>query len=110
MDTKGHCKNYDPIKRKEVKSKMITAENILSHEIIGLKAMVLESSNRTLINASGRVVGETKNTFIIRTRLGLKKIIAKSTAKRIRFKLPFGVCFINGIELIGRPEDRISKI
>ena len=89
---------------------MITAENILSHEIIGLNAKVLESSNRTLINASGRVVGETKNTIIIRTKSGLKKVIAKSTAKRIRFKLPFGTCFINGIELIGRPEDRISKI
>ena len=89
---------------------MITAENILSHEIIGLNAEVLESSNRTLINASGRVVGETKNTIIIRTKSGLKKVIAKSTAKRIRFKLPFGACFINGIELIGRPEDRISKI
>ena len=89
---------------------MITAENILSHEIIGLNAKVLESSNRTLINESGRVVGETKNTITIRTKSGLKKVIAKNTAKRIRFKLPFGVCFINGIELIGRPEDRISKI
>jgi ribonuclease P protein subunit POP4 len=89
---------------------MITAENILSHEIIGLNAKVLESSNRTLINTSGRVVGETKNTITIRTKSGLKKVIAKNTAKRIRFKLPFGACFINGIELIGRPEDRISKI
>ena len=89
---------------------MITAENILSHEIIGLNAKVLESSNRTLINESGRVVGETKNTITIRTKSGLKKVIAKNTAKRIRFKLPFGVCFINGIELIGRPEDRTSKI
>ena len=110
MDTKGYCKNYDSIKRKEVNLEMITAENILSHEIIGLRAKVLECSNRTLINASGRVVGETKNTIVIRTKSGSKKVIAKSIAKKIRFKLPLGVCFINGIELIGRPEDRISKI
>jgi ribonuclease P protein subunit POP4 len=90
-------------------SKMITRENILSHEIIGLKATIEQCSNRFLADLSGRIILETKNMIGIETSRGMKKI-PKSVARRIRLDLNSGYsCYISGSSLIGRPEDRISK-
>lgn len=91
-------------------SKMITRENILSHEIIGLNATIEQCSNRFLANLSGRIILETKNMIGIETSRGTKKMIPKSIARRIRLDLNSGYsCYISGSSLIGRPEDRISK-
>ena len=88
---------------------MITRENILSHEIIGLYATIEGCSNRFLANLSGRIILETKNMIGIETSRGVKKI-SKSTARKIKLDLNSGrSCYISGSSLIGRPEDRISK-
>ena len=88
---------------------MITRENILLHEIIGLNATIEQCSNRFLTNLSGRIILETKNMISIETSRGTKKI-PKSVARRIKLDLNSGCsCYIPGSSLIGRPEDRISK-
>ena len=88
---------------------MITRENILSHEIIGLYATIERCSNRFLANLSGRIILETKNMIGIETSRGIKKI-SKSVATKIRLDLNPGYSYyISGSSLIGRPEDRISK-
>lgn len=88
---------------------MITRENILSHEIIGLYATIEGCSNRFLSNLSGRIILETKNMIGIETSRGIKKI-SKSVARKIKLDLNSGyICYISGSSLIGRPEDRISK-
>ena len=87
---------------------MISPENVLVHEIIGLGARIVESTDPTLQGISGTIVFETKNTISIRTDSSVKQI-AKKAAKKIEIKTDSGVCFISGSSLIGRPEDRTSR-
>jgi ribonuclease P protein subunit POP4 len=88
---------------------MITAQNVLAHEIIGLHAKIAESHDNTLSGVEGRIVFETKNTISIKTDSSVKQI-AKAAAKKIELKTDSGVCFISGSSMIGRPEDRISRL
>jgi ribonuclease P protein subunit POP4 len=88
---------------------MTSPENVLVHEIIGLGARIVESTDPTLQGISGSIVFETRNTISIRTDSAVKQI-AKKTAKKIEIKTHSGVCFISGSSLIGRPEDRTSRL
>lgn len=89
---------------------MRAIENILFHEWIGLKIKILESSQTSLKNISGKIIFETKNMLIVRTlNNGIKKIPKKIILQCILY-LPSTVCFIKGNQLIGRPEDRVLKI
>ena len=45
--------------------------------LIGSKVRIAEAKNKSLLRIDGRVVDETKNTFILETNKGLKKIIKK---------------------------------
>lgn len=87
---------------------MTAPENVLVHEIIGLGAKIVESTDPTLNGISGLIVFETRNTILIRTDFAVKRI-AKKAAKRIEINTQSGVCFISGLSLIGRPEDRTSR-
>ena len=89
---------------------MITAENILAHEIIGLDARIVESSDPTIAGLEGTIVFETKNTISIRSGSGRTRQVAKSAAKTIQIHAQTGACFISGPTLIARPEDRISRL
>lgn len=88
---------------------MTTPENILAHEIIGLDAKIIESTDPSLQGIRGSIVFETKNTISIRTDSSVKQI-PKKTAKKIEIKTHSGVCFISGSSMIGRPEDRTSRL
>lgn len=88
---------------------MISPENVLVHEIIGLGARIVESTDPTLQGISGSIVFETRNTISIRTDSVVKQI-PKKTARKIEIKTHSGVCFISGSSLIGRPEDRTSRL
>lgn len=85
---------------------MIKADTILSHEIIGLEVQVLNPSTASN-TIRGNIIGETKNTILVRTTKGTK-VVPKGNST-IKFKLDSGVCFISSSSLIGRPEDRISR-
>jgi ribonuclease P protein subunit POP4 len=88
---------------------MTSPENVLAHEIIGLDARVVESTDPTIMGVSGSIVFETKNTISIMTDSSTKQI-AKKAAKKIEIKTHSGACFISGSSLIGRPEDRTSRL
>ena len=45
---------------------MRTIENILYHELIGLKIKLCECSQSSIINLSGQIIFETKNMLIIK--------------------------------------------
>ena len=85
---------------------MIKADTILSHEIIGLEVEILNPST-TSKTIRGNIIGETKNTILVRTTKGTK-VVPKGNGT-MKFKLDSGVCFISSSSLIGRPEDRISR-
>jgi ribonuclease P protein subunit POP4 len=88
---------------------MITAANIHAHEVIGLHAKILESTNAALVGLAGTVVFETKNTLSIKTN-SVTRIVPKSTAKKIEVSTQNGACFISGSSMIARPEDRTSRL
>lgn len=81
---------------------------IIQHEFIGLKAKVVKSSNSNCIGILGRVVDETRNTFVI-SQDGKRKTVVKEQSV-FHFTLPDGtVVEVDGKILVGRPEERLKK-
>lgn len=87
----------------------ITPSNILAHELVGLEATIVESTDPTLKGLAGTIVFETKNTIALRTG-GATRQVPKSAAKTIEIRAHAGACFISGSSLIARPEDRIPRL
>lgn len=86
----------------------ITAENIVRHEIIGLKVRIAKSTDTSQKGLTGRVMDESYNTFVIETKNG-EKTVAKKNAFFV-FTLPNKTKVeVDGKILISRPEDRIKK-
>mgnify|MGYP001047573432 CR=1 FL=1 len=86
----------------------LTPRNLIQHELIGLEVVVVENTNACSVGVSGAVIDETRNTLVISQR-GSRKVIPKAAAC-FRFTLPNGVRVdVDGIQIIGRPEDRIKK-
>ncbi len=56
---------------------MISAENLITHELIGLKTEVQESSNSQIIGVNGQIVDETKHMFLLLTNNGYKMLSKK---------------------------------
>jgi RNase P/RNase MRP subunit p29 len=80
-------------------------QNLLSSGIVGLQVKILESSDSTLQGIIGIIVFETKNTISIR-----KDSLVRQVAKKLQLQTHSCACFISGSALIGRPEDRISRL
>ncbi len=92
----------------------ITAENIVRHELIGLKVKVDECSDKSVEKVSGMVVDETYNILVIEgKKKGDKEAREKSIPKQnsiFIFALPNGDNVeVDGRLLVSRPEDRIKK-
>jgi RNase P/RNase MRP subunit p29 len=87
----------------------VNCDNILSQGIIGRQAKILESSDSTIQGIAGTIVFETKNTIFIRKDSVIMQV-AKSVAKKLEIQTSSCACFISGSALIGRPEDRISRL
>lgn len=86
----------------------ITPQNLVRHELIGLKVKISDSSDPSQKGLVGRVIDESYNTLKIETKKK-EKIIPKVNSIFI-FALPNGVKVeVDGRLLIGRPEDRIKK-
>ena len=43
-------------------------KNFIKGELIGLKVKVVHCSDPTLVNRTGEIIDETKNTLLIKTR------------------------------------------
>ena len=85
---------------------MITADNITSHEFIGLHTEITQSSNPQIIGLNGRIVDETKSMFRINTTNGTKSIAkAKNSWK---FSIENKDIVIDGSKIAKRPFDRIG--
>lgn len=87
------------IKKKDYE---INSQNILNHELIGLKVMVKESSDPKKIGVKGEIIDETKNTIILKNG----KILPK-TECIFEFDINEKVV-IDGKKINKRPEDRIK--
>ncbi|MHC1626283.1 MAG: ribonuclease P protein component 1 [Methanoculleaceae archaeon] len=86
---------------------MITPRNILRHELIGLWAAVKEAPNRSLIGLQGRIIDETRNTLLLETTSGDRRVAKAGTVFLIR--LPDGTPVqVDGSALVMAPERRAS--
>lgn len=87
----------------------ITPENLVRHELIGLKVKVEESPESTQEGLRGLVVDESYGMLKIEAKGGAEKSIPKQNNVFI-FTLPNKVKVqVDGKLLVGRPEDRIKK-
>jgi len=85
---------------------MITADNITSHEFIGLNTEIIQSSNPQVIGLNGRIINETKSMFTINTVNGTKSF-AKST-NNWKFSIQGKDIVVKGTKISKRPFDRIG--
>lgn len=81
----------------------ITPENLPKHELIGLQAEVLESTDPTQEGFSGEIMDETKHTL----RIGDRKVEKKNCI--FLLEIPSGKKIKLDGELIEkRPEERVK--
>lgn len=86
----------------------ITKQNVSKHELIGLEARVVNSSDKNLIGAYGTIIDETKDMLVI-DQVGKPRIVQKKSSV-FKLTLPSGEDIdVDGAKLVARPEDRIKK-
>jgi ribonuclease P protein subunit POP4 len=87
---------------------MKTTPELIRHEFIGTEAKVSESNHSGYVGFSGKIIDETRNSFVI-LHEGKRKTVLKESAV-FHFKFPDGTIIeIDGKILVGRPEDRLKK-
>uniref|UniRef100_A0A7J3YU04 Ribonuclease P protein component 1 n=1 Tax=Ignisphaera aggregans TaxID=334771 RepID=A0A7J3YU04_9CREN len=89
-----------------------TKDNIIYHEIIGLRVKILSHLDPTLVGREGIVINETMNTLqILDTKHG-KVIKVPKRGGIFLFTIPEAneELIIDGMQIFGRPEDRLKKI
>ncbi|MGQ9788318.1 MAG: ribonuclease P protein component 1 [Candidatus Hadarchaeaceae archaeon] len=86
----------------------VTKKNILRHELIGLEAQVVSSSDPALLGTYGKILDETKDMLVIE-HMTAAKIVPKS-GSTFEIKLPDGqTVVVEGNKLVGRPEERVRR-
>ncbi|MEM0000800.1 MAG: ribonuclease P protein subunit [Desulfurococcaceae archaeon] len=88
----------------------INEHNIYFHELIGLRVKILQYSDTALIGLEGLIVDETLKTLVIEKRNRERVRVFKANAV-FEVTLPSGgKVVIKGIDIIGRPWDRLKKV
>ena len=85
---------------------MITAANITSHELIGLNARIVKSSNPQIIGLNGTVIDETKSMLTLSTKKGIKS--AAKANNGWEFSTGSFSAVVNGSNIQKRPFDRMG--
>lgn len=80
--------------------------------ILGKKIKILKSTNKFNTDKTGIIVNETKNMIYLSNikKIADVKKIPKREIKVFKVILASGDYFINGKTLLGRPEEKISRI
>ena len=90
-------KNEKGLKRKFSK---IKERDIAKHELIGLKAEIIDSKNKDNIGIKGQIIDETKNTITIEQNNKTKRLSKNNITLQIHNQK------IKGTSLKGRPKER----
>jgi ribonuclease P protein subunit POP4 len=86
---------------------MISSQNVLRHELIGLDILVSGAANPAQRGLSGRVIDETKNLLVIETQNGVRRI--QKLHSTFRLCLPSRETVeIDGSVMVLAPEKRIN--
>ncbi|WP_292425845.1 ribonuclease P protein subunit [Methanoregula sp.] len=87
---------------------MISCQNVIRHELIGLDVLVAGAANPFQTGVSGHIIDETRNLVVIQTHTGIKKI--PKLGSTFRLSLPDNTLVeINGSALILAPEKRLKR-
>lgn len=85
----------------------VTAD-VIRYEFVGREVKVAESRQPSYVGVSGKVIGETRNTFTVLQKKGRKTLVKDLAIFHFRF--PDGtVVEIDGKLLVSRSEDRLKK-
>ena len=85
---------------------MITQDNIMKHEFIGLDTQITQSSNPQFIGLNGTITNETKSMFTVNTIKGTKSIPKANNTWR--FSLQNKEVSLDGSKIEKRPFDRLG--
>ncbi len=89
----------------------MTNKTIYYTDILGKNIQIISCSNKFNVKKSGKIVNETKNMVYFRD--STKNQIIKISKKEIhlyKVNLSGKDYFINGKNLLGRPEEKIAQI
>jgi ribonuclease P protein subunit POP4 len=87
---------------------MKVTSGIIKQGFIGHDVKVARSAHQDYLEIMGRVLDETRNTFVI-LQEKKKKVVIKETAI-FHFSMPDGtIVEIDGKSIVGRPEERVKK-
>lgn len=87
---------------------VITPDNVVRHELIGLHAKVVQAKNPANLGIAGKIVDESYKTLTITTKKGDKRIFKESITLQLQLPDKRKV-EIEGALLVARPWDRIKK-
>ncbi len=82
-------------------------EDVIRHELIGREAEIVESRVKSQKGMKGRIIDETRNTLVLETERGDKRVLKKDIIIKVKFGRKN--VMIEGSLLVARPEDRIKK-
>ena len=84
---------------------MIMVRKEILHEFIGKELRVIRSNSMAFLKLKGRIIDETKNTFIVLMPDDNRVVIPKNVCV---FEIKFGSKWVRviGKEIMHRPEDR----
>jgi len=85
----------------------VNNQNLLAHELIGLKVEVMDSTDKTRKGIKGRVIDETKNTLKVECE-GKEKVLPKKECV-FGFALHGSIVRVSGEKLCFKPEDRVKE-
>ena len=86
----------------------INEKTIVRHELIGLKAEIIRSTDAKKQGTKGIIIDETKKMLLLRTEMG-EKLVEKAICE-FQLTLPDGKKVeVKGKLLLGRPEERLKK-
>lgn len=79
-------------------------KHVLTQDFIGKIIKIQDSDCKSQAGIQGKIIDETKNTLIIETQTGIKKVVKT----QIKFTLNDQDYIINGKEISKRPEERLK--
>jgi ribonuclease P protein subunit POP4 len=85
---------------------MITTENIIRHELIGLETSVMRSTNLQIMGLHGKIVDETRSMFVIETHTGVKHVPKENSVWE--FSLNGSMSTVDGKSILKRSYERIG--
>lgn len=82
-------------------------KTIVQRSWIGLETEIVAAKNPALVGLRGIVVDETRNTVIIATQKGEKRVLKNQATFCVRYQGK--TLRVDGTRLVGKIEDRIKK-